>query len=152
MIPDALEFAVECHDGQLDRAGAPFLGHPLRVAAYVTDYTSDERVIAAAALHDSVEDCDDVELELITLKFGERVAQYVDVLTKREGEKYADYIERIATAPEKLYTYAPVYIKLADLRDNMDPRRITLGDAAWFDGMLRERYMPARDRLREVLG
>lgn len=105
------EFATMAHDGQLDKAGNPYIWHPERVAAGCTDDVTK----AAALLHDVVEDTD-VTLEEIALHFGPPVAQIVDALTKRTKtgsfESYKDYLDRILANP------AALEIKLLDMDDN----------------------------------
>jgi (p)ppGpp synthase/HD superfamily hydrolase len=118
ILEKAILFATEAHEGQRDKNGEPYILHPLRVMFKVRAQGECEVVQIAAVLHDVVEDTgatlDDIEDE-----FGAFVRMTVGTLTEREGEKYTDYIERVAERP------SATKIKLADLEDNMDPKRVT---------------------------
>lgn len=114
-LEDAILLAVRAHRGQKDKAGAPYILHPLRVmAAMKTDH---DRM--AAVLHDVVEDCGISLKRLKALGFPAAVVRTVDRLTKREGESYEVFIARAGSDPRARR------IKLADLADNMDLSRIT---------------------------
>lgn len=111
----AIALAVEAHIGDTDKAGETYIRHPLRVMHKME--TRTERVVAI--LHDVVEDTR-YTLEDIDEQFGPEVRDAVDALTKREEEKgnYSAFIERAATNP------IARRVKLADIEDNMDLRRL----------------------------
>ena len=82
----ALCFAVEKHSGQLRKlANTPYILHPVEVAAIVGTMTDDKEVLAAAVLHDAVEDTD-TTLEEIEENFGRRVALLVMTETENKRE------------------------------------------------------------------
>ena len=81
VISQAYDFAFEAHDGQVRRSGEPFIEHPLQTALYLADLKLDANALAAALLHDVVEDCD-VGLDDIEGKFGKEIAGMVDGVTK----------------------------------------------------------------------
>ncbi|MBQ4257206.1 MAG: bifunctional (p)ppGpp synthetase/guanosine-3',5'-bis(diphosphate) 3'-pyrophosphohydrolase [Oscillospiraceae bacterium] len=110
----ALNFAFRAHDGQYDRSGVPYIFHPYQVA----QHAKDEISCAAALLHDVVEDTNTTLDDLIAEGFPPRVAELVDLLTRRENEAYFDYIRRLAKDPDA------VKIKLADLAHNSDTSRL----------------------------
>ena len=112
-VRKAVAFATEKHQGQVDRAGQPYIGHPLAVAKMVKG--EDEKIVAV--LHDTVEDSD-ATVEEIRAKFGDKVAEAVSCLTHRPGVPYMDYVKGI-----KGNNLARV-VKLADLTHNMDLRRL----------------------------
>jgi (p)ppGpp synthase/HD superfamily hydrolase len=112
-IEDAIELAVRAHRGQTDKYHLPYILHVFGVAARCR--TIEEKIVAF--LHDTVEDGHTTFDELRRLGFSERVIEAVDCLTRRKGENYAAFVERIAPNP-----LARV-VKLADLEDNMDVRR-----------------------------
>jgi len=113
-IERAIVIAVMAHEGQVDKAGAPYIYHPLRVMLSLE--TLEERM--AAVLHDVVED-GEVTLEQLRAEGSlEAVVGAVDALTKREGEDYEAFIRRVG--PNRLARR----VKLADLRDNSDLSRI----------------------------
>ncbi len=77
LLDDAIRFAVSKHSGVLRKSGStPYILHPLEVAAIVSTLTDDQEVLAAAVLHDTVEDTDTTPEEISEL-FGPRVAALV---------------------------------------------------------------------------
>lgn len=78
MIEKATRFATKAHEGQLRKGTTrPYIVHPLEVAQIVSTITNDEEVIVAALLHDTVEDCEEVTVQIIREEFGPRVAAIV---------------------------------------------------------------------------
>jgi hypothetical protein len=118
MIEDAISYAAQAHLGQLDKLGEPYIFHPLRVMLLVKEAGGTEIELAAAALHDVVEDTDTTVEELAQL-FGPEVASLVDAISRREGEGYVEYVERcVAAGP------SAIRLKRADLTDNSNPERL----------------------------
>ncbi len=113
-LEEAIAVAAQAHRGQRDRAGAPYILHPLRMMFAVQ--TDAERM--AAVLHDVVEDTDWTLDALRERGFPEQVVTAVDHLTRREGESYEAFVRRAAAHP------AARRVKVADLEDNMDVRRM----------------------------
>lgn len=110
----ALEIAKVAHQGQVDKAGEPYILHPIAVAEMVK---SDEAKIVAL-LHDVVEDSE-VTIESIRKGFGDNVADAVELLTRRnKREGYLKYIARLAANP------IAREVKLADITHNTDPKRL----------------------------
>lgn len=132
----AEQIAAAAHEGQVDKAGQPYIAHPARVAARVA---GDERAVAAAWLHDVVEDTD-VTLADLEQTFPPEVTAAVDALTRRPHEAPADYYARVRQLPLALT------VKLADLADNSDPQRLAQLDAATRD-RLTAKYARARAEL-----
>lgn len=88
----ALEFAIKAHSGIERRGkGFPYIVHPMEAVSIVATFTSDQELLAAAALHDVVEDTDYTE-EDIRKEFGERVAHLVSAETDLvvEGKSESD--------------------------------------------------------------
>ena len=108
----AIILAAAAHAKERGRGGDPKLLHVLRVMLRVDD--PEERV--AAALHDVVEEEAATLADLLRAGFSRRVVRLVDLMTRREGEDYFDYIRRLCADP------AARRIKLADLADNTDVR------------------------------
>jgi (p)ppGpp synthase/HD superfamily hydrolase len=136
MLNRAIEFATIAHRGQRDKKGRPMIIHAMRVMQSVAEETNwDTSMCVAAVLHDVVEDTA-YDVESIADWFGKWVAARVDSLSRREGETYRQYIQRV-----KRDKYATV-IKLADLRANLDPKRYIPGHAALYT-----RYAKALDVL-----
>lgn len=113
-IEKAIEIAANAHAGQVDKAGAPYVFHPLRLMFSVE--TRFEKM--TAVLHDVVEDTDKTLADLLQAGFPVEVVDAVDALTKRPGETRLVAAARAAKNPIALV------VKLADVTDNMDLGRI----------------------------
>lgn len=105
----AVCIAADAHLGQYDRAGAPAVLHPLRVMLAAS--TDEERMVAV--LHDVVEDTPWTLAELADEGLPAPVLRALDCLTRREGEPYATYLERLLVDP------LAARIKRLDLADNL---------------------------------
>jgi len=113
-IERAIALAASAHAGQVDKAGQPYILHPLRVMLRVT--TEEQRM--AAVLHDVVEDTPVTFEELEVQGFSESMVEAVRTLTKLPGESRLAAAERAAANPIALA------VKLADNAENMDLSRI----------------------------
>jgi (p)ppGpp synthase/HD superfamily hydrolase len=136
-VAAAIAFAAAKHIGQTDRAGQPYILHPLRVMMAM-DSDEARRV---AVLHDVVEDCGVTLEDLRALGYPEREVKAIDALTKREDEHddYAKFIERVLRNP------LAAKVKLADLEDNLDTRRLDSLGPKDFERLAK--YHAARQRL-----
>lgn len=134
----AVMVAAEAHLGQVDKGGAPYIDHPLRVMSGAR--TSDERM--TALLHDVVEDSPWTLEALRREGFPARVISALDHLTRRGGEDYAEFIERASRDP------IARAVKLLDLQDNMDLDRIA--EPTDRDRARVARYQKAIARLRDA--
>lgn len=115
MLNKAIKIAVDAHDGCKDKADAPYILHPLRV---MMKMISEEEMITAV-LHDVVEDNKEWSIDRLRSEgFSENILDALDNLTKRANESYEDFIQR--TKKSSLSRK----VKLADLEDNMDEKRI----------------------------
>ena len=86
LVSEAVAFAVRAHDGmRRKKSEAPYILHPMEAAVIVGTMTDDQDLIAAAALHDVVEDAG-VTLEEIKEKFGHRVWELVSAETENKRE------------------------------------------------------------------
>jgi guanosine-3',5'-bis(diphosphate) 3'-pyrophosphohydrolase len=110
----AIEIASRAHAGQRDKAGAPYILHPLRVMLRVE--TDTERI--AAVLHDVVEDSTWTLEQLRSEGFAPEVLEAVEALTRRPEESYEQFVLRAGAHP------IARRVKIADLTDNLDPSRI----------------------------
>lgn len=110
----AIAIASEAHAGQVDKAGQPYILHPLRVMLRVN--TPHERM--AAVLHDAVEDTPVTLAQLTGWGFPPEVVAAVEALTKRPGESRMEAAARAAANP------VARTVKLADNAENMDLSRI----------------------------
>jgi (p)ppGpp synthase/HD superfamily hydrolase len=89
-LEHAIAIAAKAHEGQIDKAGAPYVLHPLRLMLQMS--TAEERIVAV--LHDVVEDCDWTPEQLRAEGFSEGILEALDSVTKREGEDYEAFIRR----------------------------------------------------------
>lgn len=122
LLEQAISLAVQAHTGQKDKAGNPYILHPLRLMMRMTNDAA--RILAV--LHDVVEDTAVTLTQLQTMGFPDPILAALDALTHRPGESYDDYVTRLGTNP------LAIPIKLADLEDNMDLRRLErLTDREW---------------------
>jgi (p)ppGpp synthase/HD superfamily hydrolase len=111
----AIEIAAKAHAGQVDKAGQPYILHPIRVMLRVSGV--EARI--SAVLHDVVEDSDITMEELHAEGFSALVLEAVDALTKRTGENRFEAARRAAA------NEIARVVKLADNAENMDLSRIT---------------------------
>ena len=112
MIAAARLIARLAHDGQTDKAGQPYFGHPEAVAALLD--TPAEK--AVGYLHDTVEDTS-VTVEELRAVFGDEIADAIALMTHKKGVPYMDYVKEIGKNP------LARRVKMADLTHNMDIRR-----------------------------
>lgn len=141
-LAEAIALARSAHEGQVDKAGQPYIEHPLRVMGRV----SGEYEQMAAVLHDVVEDTALTVDDLEEAGCPGTVTKAVDALTKRPGESLADSMARVAVDPIALS------VKRADIADNSDPARLALLDEATAD-RLRKKYadsLALLDRANDV--
>ena len=113
-LEQAIEIATEAHRGQRDKAGNDYIGHPLRVMTAC--HTPEEKIVGV--LHDVVEDSDWTLEGLAAEGFASEIIEALRCLTHAEEEPYDRYIARIKGNP------LAVAVKLNDLTDNMDIRRL----------------------------
>lgn len=113
-IENAIRLALKVHSGQKDKAGAPYILHPLRVMLSMEHDT--ERQVAV--LHDVVEDGDITSDMLRSEGFSEEVCLAVAALTKASDESYSEYLSRLEVNP------VARKVKMADLNDNLNLNRI----------------------------
>jgi GTP pyrophosphokinase len=123
LIRRAGEAAIAAHEGQLRRTGEPYVTHPIAVADIVADLGLDAPTIAAALLHDAVEDTG-MTIEGLTKEFGEQVAAVVDGVTKLDRLEFDSKEAQQAATIRKMFIamardWRVLLIKLADRLHNM---------------------------------
>jgi GTP pyrophosphokinase len=123
LIVRAAETATVAHAGQLRRSGEPYVTHPIAVAGIVADLGLDAQTVAAALLHDAVEDTG-VTTEIIERDFGPAVALIVEGVTKLDRLQFdSKEAQQAATVRKMLVAMADdwrvLIIKLADRLHNM---------------------------------
>ena len=110
----AIAIAAIAHDGQLDKGKCDYICHPLHVMNQMK--TKEEKIVAV--LHDVVEDSGITIDDLKACGFSKNVITTLEILTRRDGEPYFEYIERV------MYFSLARAVKIADLEHNMDIRRL----------------------------
>jgi (p)ppGpp synthase/HD superfamily hydrolase len=115
LVALAAQLAGRYHAGQVDRLGAPYIEHPRAVAGLMAGTPAAWQ--AAAWLHDVLEHTEATAADLLASGVPAEVVRLVEVLTRRPGEDYLAFIERVCADP------AAVRIKIADALHNLDPAR-----------------------------
>ena len=123
LLSAAFEYARKRHGDQVRRSGEPYITHPLEVASILADLNVDVASLAAAILHDVVEDTDTTIAE-IEHEFGQSVSGLVDGLTKISKMRFRSSEERLAENFRKMVLAMAkdirvILIKLADRLHNM---------------------------------
>lgn len=134
----AIEIAMQAHLGQVDKAGRPYIAHPLRMVAAALDEYDDEDIAIVAALHDVVEDTATTLDALMLAGFSPKVVCAVDALTKRPRETYKQALQRA-----KSNSVARA-VKMLDNADNSLPDRIARIPDPVTQHRLRAKYAEAR--------
>lgn len=161
MIDKAIAFATKAHEGQFRKGTTrPFILHPLEVGNIVSTMTEDEEIVAAAILHDTIEDCEQVTTQCIVEQFGERVAEMV---LQESEDKSKTWMERKSHTIEKLRT-APIEIRMIGLADKLSNMRDIdrdypeCGEDLWNRFRMKDKrvigwyYKSIRDALKESMG
>ncbi len=123
MLDKAYQLAARAHDGQFRRSGEPYICHPLHVAMLLVDLGMDTESLAAALMHDVVEDTS-VTLDELESQFGADVAHMVDGVTKLTKIKFSSVEEQQAENLRKMLMAMSqdvrvMIIKLCDRLHNM---------------------------------
>ena len=136
-LEHAIALAVTAHTGQLDKAGQPYILHPIRVMLSLENEV--DKIVGV--LHDVIEDSRYTLDDLLEMGFTQEILVALDHLTKRDDESYDDYVART------LQNSISRRVKRADLLDNMDIRRMApvLTDK---DMYRLQRYRRAWERLK----
>lgn len=137
-LDTAIKLAADAHAGQIDKSGEPYVLHPLRVMLAMK--AEDERIVAV--LHDVVEDtpwtCEDLYWQH---GFKPEIVMAIAALTRGKSEEYFDFIRRLEM------NQIARSVKIADIRDNLDPRRRLPSDPNAIERVAK--YRQALEMLRE---
>ena len=128
-IANAMALAAEAHKDQYDKSGVSYILHPSRIMHRMNTRTEQ----SVGVLHDVVEDTPITLQDLKEKGYSQEVIDALDHLTKREGENYGEFITRCRKNP------IAVKVKIADLEDNMDIRRLDMvldRDLEWLNRYL----------------
>ncbi len=110
----AIAIATKAHEGQLDKAGKPYISHPLKVMSQMD--TLESKIVGV--LHDAVEDSELTITDLVLQGFPDFIVNAIAAITKLEGESYDDYILRVKS------NVIARKVKIADVTHNLDIGRI----------------------------
>jgi (p)ppGpp synthase/HD superfamily hydrolase len=141
----AEEFVRERHSNHFRKGGEPFFNHLHRIAQKVKDKGGSSEAVAAAFLHDSIEDGKATSLEIDRL-FGCEVYKIVCILTKKNDMTYDQYVDSIVASHNK----DAIMIKIADNEDNLS----SCGNGAFppeKEDILRARWQKCKLILESVL-
>jgi GTP diphosphokinase / guanosine-3',5'-bis(diphosphate) 3'-diphosphatase len=101
LLRRAYEVAAEAHVGQVRKTGDPYITHPLAVAHMLAGYGLDEQTLAAALLHDTVEDTN-LTLSDLSMQFGDEIGRLIDGVTKLDRVRYSNREQAQAATIRKM--------------------------------------------------
>lgn len=113
-LEQAIVVAIKAHAGQVDKAGQPYILHPLRL---MFKFGTEVEMIVAV-MHDVIEDSDFTQDDLKKMGFSETVVEAIDCLSKRSDENYDNFILRVSQND------LARKIKIEDIKDNLDITRL----------------------------
>lgn len=114
LLVRAIDIANQAHAKQVDKSEQPYILHPLAVMQMME--TTEEKIVAV--LHDVIEDNKDWSYDLLSEIFPAWVMDALNAITKREGEMYQTYLDRVAL------NRIARKVKIADLKHNLDLNRM----------------------------
>lgn len=114
IIEKSLEIALKAYSGQKDKAGQPYILHPLRIMAKM----ETEEEMSVAILHDVIEDSDYTADDLLNEGIPSNVVEAVQLLSKLECENYDQFVDRVLT------NSLASKVKKADIEDNINILRL----------------------------
>ena len=110
----AMQIAINVHREQVDKAGIPYINHPIRVERRCS--RQEDRLVAL--LHDTIEDGDIASEYLLLVGFSQEVVDAILSVSRKRGEDYFEFIQRCKANP------IGRRVKICDLEDNMDITRL----------------------------
>jgi (p)ppGpp synthase/HD superfamily hydrolase len=135
LLVQAIELATKAHAGQVDKLGNPYIEHPKRVMEMAD--TTEKKIVAV--LHDVIEDTP-IPIETIYRLFGEDIGEAVEAITHYKCEPREEYYKRVMS------NALAHSVKLLDLADNTDPKRLLL-----LDSETQQRLMKKYDKTFRIL-
>ena len=137
-----LELVIRVFDDKVDKGGLPYFNHLLKVYSSLSSYK--EKIVAL--LHDIVEDTNITYEDLKEYGYDSEIIHILTYLTKKKGEYYPDYIDRIISS-NNIHV---LNVKLADLKHNMDITRISNPTVNDYE-RISKRYEPAYIKIKNKL-
>jgi (p)ppGpp synthase/HD superfamily hydrolase len=145
LLDHAIHIAAGAHHKQVDKGGAPYLWHVLRVGIPLLP---DVDAAVVGVLHDVIEDGGHYWSRQLELSMPAKIVDAVQLLTRGDGDDYLEYIRSIGQDP------LATKVKLADLANNLRQDRLDAAVAAGLDPeamqRIRERYLTARFELEKA--
>ncbi|MGU8836343.1 HD domain-containing protein (plasmid) [Clostridium perfringens] len=138
----ALDFVSELFENTTDKGGHPYIDHLIRVSENLNGDVQK----TAGLLHDVIEDTEYTYDSLIDYGFPKEIISIVDIVSRRNHETYAEFIQRIIDSGNK----CAIELKIADLNDNMNINRIPNPTEKDFN-RIKKRYKPAKEKLLTAL-
>ena len=142
LLYKSLELVLRVFDDKVDKGGMPYFNHLLKVYEGVSSY--NEKIVAL--LHDIVEDTNITFDDLKEFGYSDEIIIPLTYLTKKKGEYYSDYIDRIISSND-VHT---LNVKLSDLKHNMDITRIKNPSVNDYE-RISKRYEPAYMKIKNKL-
>ena len=145
LLYKTLELVLRVFEDKTDKGGLPYFNHLFKVYSDVSSY--DEKIVAL--LHDTVEDTDITFEDLKEFGYNDEIIEALTYLTKKKGEYYPDYIDRIINSNNKM----AISVKLSDLKHNMDITRIknpTVNDYERISKRYEPAYLKIKNKLDEL--
>lgn len=159
MVQEAIDFATKVHEGQYRKGtDRPYIVHPMEVGKIVSTMTQDEEIISAAILHDTIEDCEGVDVNVLKEMFSARVA---GIVSQESEDKSKTWMERKSATIERLKT-APIEVQMIGLADKLSNMRDidrdypVCGEELWNRFRMKDKamigwyYKGVREALREA--
>lgn len=139
LTKEAMKIAFNAHKEQVDKAGLPYVFHPLHLA----EQMNDELSACAALLHDVVEDTEITFEELKSSGISDDVIVILRLLTHDDNVPFMDYVQKIKDSDNRIAKA----VKLADLRHNSDLTRFSEVDTKTLDRL--KKYKAAIELLEK---
>jgi len=143
-LKEIVDFTIQAHEGQYRKSGEPYCVHPLLVASITAHFSAEEPIVAAALLHDVVEDTK-YELDFVSNKWGEDIAHIVDGLTKIDEIRENELLP--STSNKKLITSALSFRKML-IASIDDPRVLVVKLCDRLHNMLTLSALPENKQFR----
>jgi GTP pyrophosphokinase len=143
-LKDIIDFTIQAHEGQFRKSGEPYAVHPLLVACITAHFSAEEPIVAAALLHDVVEDTQ-YALEFVKDRWGEDISHIVDGLTKIDEIRESELVP--SSSDKKIVTSALTFRKML-IASVDDPRVLVVKLCDRLHNMLTLSALPAKKQFR----
>ncbi|MGB5919775.1 RelA/SpoT family protein [Arcobacter sp.] len=143
-LKDIVDFSIQAHEGQFRKSGEPYAVHPLLVACITAHFSAEESIVAAALLHDVVEDTQ-YSLEFVKERWGEDISYIVDGLTKIDEIRESELVA--SDSDKKIVTSALTFRKLL-VASIDDPRVLVVKLCDRLHNMLTLSALPPKKQFR----